>query len=288
MESGLALDLRIASPETGRQTEPPRTPLARRMLWMVTLAPRWHGGISHWLFLRSFFWEILNPGKKERHPSRPARKGVLALGSLSTLGFARQASPVVPFVNSFRSPPILLFFILLPFSCWTAFPVEAFTGAFAHADSECFLMIIWNLSFVSIPHWIQGRARDSAWRFDLVFAWFPQVVRLGSREGSGSSRPRCRVVPKWLAIAAAVHLFHHPGIYLESLPSLPGIGFEPSIRYYKCRRIPGIWVFSINTIKYSFFLADSSLPSLLTWLPGFSSRLEGEGQGIRDSCFRLQ
>lgn len=38
MESGLALDLRIASPETGRHTEPPRTPLARRMLWMVTLA----------------------------------------------------------------------------------------------------------------------------------------------------------------------------------------------------------------------------------------------------------
>ncbi|KAF1856604.1 hypothetical protein Lal_00038470 [Lupinus albus] len=36
MESGLALDLRIAaSPETGRQTEPPRTPLARRMLWMM-------------------------------------------------------------------------------------------------------------------------------------------------------------------------------------------------------------------------------------------------------------
>lgn len=43
MESGLALDLRRASPETGRHTEPPRTPLARRMLWMVTLAPRWHG-----------------------------------------------------------------------------------------------------------------------------------------------------------------------------------------------------------------------------------------------------
>lgn len=38
----------------------------------------------------------------------------------------------------------------------------------------------------------------------LLFAWFPQVVRFGSREGS--ARPRCRVVPKWLAIAAAVHL----------------------------------------------------------------------------------
>lgn len=30
------------------------------------------------------------------------------------------------------------------------------------------------------------------------------------------------------------------------------------------------------------------LPFLLFSLPGFSSRLEGEGQGIRDSCFRLQ
>lgn len=47
MESGLALDPRIASPETGRHTKPPRTPLARRMLWMVTLAPRCHGGIPH-------------------------------------------------------------------------------------------------------------------------------------------------------------------------------------------------------------------------------------------------
>lgn len=56
-------------------TEKPGTessPLARRMLWMVTLAPRGHGGIFHWLFMRSFFWEILNPGKKERHPFRPA------------------------------------------------------------------------------------------------------------------------------------------------------------------------------------------------------------------------
>ena len=34
MESGLALDLQIASPETGGHTEPPCTPLARRMLWM--------------------------------------------------------------------------------------------------------------------------------------------------------------------------------------------------------------------------------------------------------------
>lgn len=105
------------------------------------------------------------------------------------------------------------------------------------------------------------RAQDSAWRFDLVF------FRLVSPGGAvGEYRPRCRVVPKWLAIAAAVHLVHNPGISLESLPSLPGIGFEPSIIYFKCRRIPGIWVFSINTIKSSFFLADSSLPSLLTLL----------------------
>lgn len=41
------------------------------------------------------------------------RKGVLALGSLSTstLGFARQASPVVPFVNFFRSEPILIIWL---------------------------------------------------------------------------------------------------------------------------------------------------------------------------------
>ena len=39
------------------------------------------------------------------------RKGVLALGSLSTLGFARQASPVVPF--AFREEPILIIWIPL-------------------------------------------------------------------------------------------------------------------------------------------------------------------------------
>ncbi|PNX88456.1 hypothetical protein L195_g044561, partial [Trifolium pratense] len=66
MESGLAPDLRIASPETGRHTEPPRTPLARQ--------------------------------GKASIQTGSTRKGVLALGSLSTLGFARQASPVVPFL----------------------------------------------------------------------------------------------------------------------------------------------------------------------------------------------
>lgn len=49
-----------------------------------------------------------------------------------------------------------------------------------------------------------------------AFACFPLV--------EGSARPRCRVVPKWLAIAAAVHLVHHPEIILESLPPFPRIG----------------------------------------------------------------
>lgn len=129
-------------------------------------------------------------------PMSSNRKGVW--GSLSTLGFARQASPVVPFVNSFRSEPILL--IWLPLSCFTAFPVDALTGGCCSCRFR--MLSHENMKDLFCVHSTR-RARDSAFRFDLVF--FPGGA-VGEYSREGSSRPRCRVVPKWLAIAAAVHL----------------------------------------------------------------------------------
>lgn len=40
--------------------------------------------------------------------------------------------------------------IWIPLYCWTAFPLDAFTGTLVHSDSECFLIRIWNLSFLPI------------------------------------------------------------------------------------------------------------------------------------------
>lgn len=94
------------------------------------------------------------------------------------------------FLQIFRavsySPSKLSIFIFFPI----VLPVDAFTGAVVHADSECFLMRMRNLSFVSIQ-----REEHETFRSILSsFAWFPRVVRLGSTVDL--CHPRCRVVPK--------------------------------------------------------------------------------------------
>lgn len=76
------------------------------------------------------------PSLSQDYEQQPKRS--LYLSSLSMLGFARQASLVVPFENAFRSEPILISL----FHCIAELLFNAFTGAVVHADSECFLMRI--------------------------------------------------------------------------------------------------------------------------------------------------